>query len=128
MIYAKTYDNNGSLGLAVSYEARGGFQSFDVPSADHLAIIDGNIEIIEPVPVVNVPSIVSMRQARLALLQFGVLAQVNTALANGTDADKITWEYATEVRREDALVANMATALGLSSADLDSLFTLAASL
>ena len=54
MIYAKTYDNNGALALAVAYEARGGFQSFDVPSADYLAIIQGKIEIIEPVPFVPV--------------------------------------------------------------------------
>lgn len=128
MIYASIYDNYGQPALQVSYVAIGGWLAFDVPDYSHLAIINGKIEIIEPVPFVLVPSVVFMRQARLALLQVGVLAQVNLAIANGTEADKITWEYATEVRRSDALVLNMATALGLSSADLDSLFTLAASL
>ncbi|MES2499270.1 MAG: hypothetical protein V4570_01940, partial [Pseudomonadota bacterium] len=37
------------------------------------------------------PSIVSMRQARLALLQFGVLSMVDAAIAQGSEADKITW-------------------------------------
>jgi hypothetical protein len=81
-----------------------------------------------PSAIQIIPTVVSMRQARLALLQFGVLSQVNLAIANGNDADKIAWEYATEVRRSDALVTNMATALGLNEASLDSLFSLAASL
>lgn len=45
----------------------------------------------------------SARQARLALLGAGLLAQVNTAVANMVgaegDAARIEWEYAQEVRR-----------------------------
>ncbi len=48
----------------------------------------------EPQPVV-IPSVVSMRQARLALLQQNLLATVDAAIAAGNEADKITWEYAT---------------------------------
>ena len=87
-----------------------------------------NEELQDYTPPSYVPNVVSMRQARLALLQFSVLEQVNQAVANGNDADKITWEYATEVRRDYQLVANMAGALGLSETDLDNLFTLAATL
>lgn len=79
-------------------------------------------------PVAIVPTTVSMRQARLALLQSNLLDAVNTAIAAGGEADKITWEYATEVNRSDALVQNMAIALQLSEAQLDELFTLANSL
>ena len=75
-----------------------------------------------------IPSTVSMRQARLALLQSGLLETVNTSLSGGSDADKITWEYATEVRRDDALVTNLSAALNLKESDLDNLFTLASSL
>lgn len=75
-----------------------------------------------------IPSTVSMRQARLALLQSNLLDEVNSAIATGTEADKITWEYATEVNRSDALVTNMATALNLFETDLDNLFTLAITL
>jgi hypothetical protein len=86
-------------------------------------------QFIEPVPPLPViPSIVSMRQARLALLQSNLLETVNTAINQGSEADKITWEYATEVSRDDALVTNLSAALGLTSEQLDSLFTLASSL
>lgn len=80
-----------------------------------------------PVPVV-IPTVVSMRQARLALLQGGLLTTVNTAIETGSEADIITWEYATEVNRADTLVANLATGLGLSETDLDNLFLLASTL
>lgn len=75
-----------------------------------------------------VPRTVSMRQARLALLQYGLLDQVNAAVDAGGEADRITWGYATEVRREDSLTQNMAMALGLTEENLDALFTLASTL
>lgn len=75
-----------------------------------------------------IPTTVSMYQAREALRQSGLLMTVNQAIAGGTEADQIKWEYATEVNRHDALVANMATALNLTSTDLDALFTLASTL
>lgn len=81
---------------------------------------------LPPEPVI--PTAVSMRQARLALLQVNLLTQVETAIASGTQADQITWEYATEVNRSDALVQNLSVALGLSETDLDNLFILASSL
>ena len=89
--------------------------------------VDGKFSApVVPVPVI--PTTVSMRQARLALLQVDILDEVNTAIAAGTEADKITWEYATEVNRSDALVTNMAAALNLTEQDLDNLFTLASTL
>lgn len=79
-----------------------------------------------------VPEAVTMRQARLALLQAGLLAQVNTAITNmpgaAGDAARITWEFAGDVQRSDALLAQLAGALGLSDAQLDDLFRLAATL
>jgi hypothetical protein len=79
-------------------------------------------------PPAPIPTTVTMRQARLALHQGGLLTTVNAAIAAGAEADKITWEYATEVKRDDALVTNMATALNLTETDLDNLFTLAGTL
>jgi hypothetical protein len=86
---------------------------------------EGGSIVSAPVPS---PAVVSMRQARLALLQSGFLEQVSSAIAAGSQVDLITWEYATEVRREDPLVANLSAALGLTSQQLDNLFTLAATL
>lgn len=84
---------------------------------------------VEPLPPEPAPiPTVSMRQARLALLQNNLLDAVNTAINAGNEADKITWEYATEVNRSDALVQNLSAALGLSETDLDNLFILASSL
>lgn len=86
------------------------------------------IEPVVPEPEPYIPESVSMRQARLALLQSGLLATVDAAIASGTEADKITWEYATEVNRSDALVDNLSVALGLSEQQLDELFILASTL
>ena len=82
----------------------------------------------EYVPVVvAVPEVVTMRQARLALLGAGLLAQVNTAVANMPgvegDAARIEWEYAQEVRRDSPLVAALSAAFGWTGAQLDDLFT-----
>ncbi len=83
-------------------------------------------------PVEPVPASVTMRQARLTLLQSGLLTQVNAAIANMPgaegDAARIEWEYAQEARRDSPLLAQLAGALGLSDAQLDDLFRLAATL
>ncbi len=71
---------------------------------------------------------VSMRQARLALLQYSLLTAVNTAIANGNEADKIEWEYATTVVKSSPLVQNMVSYLGLSKEQLDNLFNVASTL
>lgn len=81
-----------------------------------------------PEPTVPVPAVVSMRQARLALLQAGLLASVETAMAGASAADQIEWEYATEVRRDSPLVVSMTAALGWTAEQVDDLFRTAASL
>lgn len=86
--------------------------------------------IVEPE---QVPHRVSMRQARLALLEAGMYSNVNAAIANIEDertrqAAEIEWEYATDVERNAGLVPVLGAALGLSEADLDNLFRRAATL
>lgn len=75
------------------------------------------------------PSVVSMRQARLALLQIGKLADVDAAIAAlpspSKEAAKIEWEYAAEVSRDSTLMKQLAAAIGLDDTALDALFTLA---
>ncbi|MFM9829724.1 MAG: hypothetical protein ACKVOB_13445 [Sphingomonas sp.] len=75
--------------------------------------------------------IVSMRQARLALLGAGLLDDVEAAINGIADAAartaaQIDWEYATEVRRVSPLVASLGPALGLTDAQIDALFVAAA--
>ena len=78
---------------------------------------------------VQMPRVVSMRQARLALLAMGLLDDVETALgllpAEQQRAARIEWEYATEVRSDNGTVELLADTIGL---DIDALFALAASI
>jgi hypothetical protein len=79
------------------------------------------------------PTAVTMRQARLALLQAGLLSQVDTAINSITDplekqAAQIEWEYATVVDRNSQFVQNLAAGLELTEEQLDQLFTTASSL
>jgi len=75
------------------------------------------------------PKSVTMRQARLALLQSGLLQTVTDAIANGTDeAMKIEWEYATSIERDWASLIALTEALGMTSQKLDDLFLLASAL
>lgn len=69
---------------------------------------------------------VTMRQARLALLAAGKLADVNTAIDAMPEPDRtaarIEWEYSGSVRRHQPFVLQLAPAIGLDSAGLDALF------
>ena len=81
----------------------------------------------------RVPNAVTMRQGRLALLQFGLLSLVDASISLMPDpmqreAAKIEWEYATEIVRNSPLVQGLTGALGLTEEALDQLFTLAATL
>ena len=77
-----------------------------------------------PPPVTSV----TPRQARLALLGAGLLDQVNTLLNTAGGVDLITWEYASVINRSDPMITNLAASLGLTSAQIDALFTGAATL
>lgn len=73
-----------------------------------------------------IPASVTMRQARLALLAAGKLAQVEAAINSLPEPQKseakIEWEYSAEVVRNKPFVQSLGAALGLSDDDLDSLF------
>lgn len=97
------------------------------PDANHTW--SGSAWVPAPLPV---PDVVTMRQARLALLQAGLLAQVNTAVANmpgaAGDTARIEWEFSSTVERNRPLVQSLIGALGLTESQLDDLFRLAATL
>jgi hypothetical protein len=115
----------------VAIEDNSTIERFDFTRADFPGALPPALP--EYVPVVDpVPEVVTMRQARLALLGAGLLAQVNTAVANmpGTDGDaaRIEWEFSSTVERHRPLVLSLITALGLTDAQLDELFRQAAAL
>lgn len=87
----------------------------------------------EPVAVSGkMPMAITMRQARLALLNAGLLDDVEAAIITMDEPQRtqtqIEWEYAQEVQRDNALVAALGPMLGLDDAAIDSLFSMAATL
>jgi hypothetical protein len=79
-------------------------------------------------PEPQVFPVVTMRQARLALHDAGLLTQVNGAVSALGGSVEIEWEYATTVERSSPLVASLATALNLSEQEIDALFEAAKTL
>lgn len=96
--------------------------------------LTGEAAVFSPVPVVPaVPVSVSMRQAKRALLNAGLLDAADLAIAGIADetarrAAQIDWTSATDVRRDWPLVAAIAQALSLTDAQIDALFVAAAAL
>jgi hypothetical protein len=82
----------------------------------------------DPVPSPPVIASVTPRQARLALNAAALLSQVDAAVAAADQATQITWEFATQIDRNDPLIATLAAGLNLSSAQVDALFAQAATL
>ena len=79
-------------------------------------------------PVPTVPQIVSPRQIRLAMSQTGMRANVEAAVNAASQEVQDTYHYATEFRRDDPLIPPLAKQLGITDAQLDQLWSLAATL
>ncbi len=87
---------------------------------------DGN-SFHEGVPDSPVPS-VSPVQIRRALRRSGLYDAVAGFVAAADSDVKDAWEYATEIDRHNPLINAAAAALGKTDAEIDALFSLAASL
>ncbi len=74
------------------------------------------------------PASVSAYQARIALLNAGLLAAAEALMADpATEAvARIAWEHATVFERSSPFIVTLAPALGLSEAQVDDLFIAAA--
>ena len=74
----------------------------------------------------SVPTSITARQARLALLQVGKLNDVATAINSLESPTKeqiqIEWEYATEIYRNHNFIETLGASLGLDKDALDELF------
>lgn len=90
-------------------------------------ITDEEAAVLLPV-VSQIPQSVTRFQARAALYQAGILSSVEALMANeATPAlAKLAWADAQEFKRSSPTIAAMAGALGLTSQQLDDLFTTAA--
>lgn len=85
-------------------------------------------EPVDPTPIG--PQVVTMRQARLALLSIGLLDQIETAIDAMDEPErtiaKIEWDYSSEVHRDKPFVNSLGATLGLDDEAIDALFAAAA--
>lgn len=93
-------------------------------------IAAGNVPEPYQPPAPPVITSVSMRRARLALLQVGLLDSVDLAIEAivdpiGKKSAQIEWEYAQTVNRDSPLITQIATGLNITEQGMDDLFNLA---
>lgn len=93
------------------------------PSARH--VWQGGTWVLGPEPV---PLEVTRAQGKLALLNAGLLANAQAAATAAGQAAEIAFNDALTYERTSPTLNALATALGLSSSDLDSLFIAASKL
>jgi hypothetical protein len=114
----------------------------EITEEQHTALLDAQAEgktiqpdihgapeaVTLPHPPAPVPRVVTMRQARLALLAAGKYSAVNAAMADASEAIRIEWEFAATVDRDSQTTQLLAAALNLNDTKLDELFTAAGKL
>ena len=88
-------------------------------------------KIQEEVP--KIPESIAMWQARSALIDAGLLDDIDAFLANIPDATErkkaqVKWEFSNTVRRDDPLLAAVVVKMGITNQQLDALFIAAAAL
>jgi len=117
---------------AATEDYPGPMQTLPMPEGFDINLI-GKYKIVDGELVLNREAmVVTPRQARLALLQKGLLSQIDSVIASLPEPERSAaqteWEYALEVRRTDAWIENLAPALGLTPEETDALFELAATI
>lgn len=100
-----------------------------------IKMIDGNPVEMTPMEIAEweaaqnaptpIPQSVSARQAKRALLEAGLLDQVETLISTQPREVQIDWADATEFSRAWPTLLSLQAALGLSDTELDNLFILA---
>jgi hypothetical protein len=69
-----------------------------------------------------VPATITPLQARRSLRSFGLMDDVEAALAVADDDTREAWEYAIEIHRDDPVLLALAEHIGITSDMLDDLF------
>jgi hypothetical protein len=120
-----------SLGLVIAHEAG----SYHISTPDGRVIghgaqgvcspesVEADLAIPGPLPV---PGEVTPLQMRLALNAAGLRPTIEAAVAAADQQTRDAWEFASTIRRDNPLLAAMASALGLPPAQVDALFRNAA--
>lgn len=80
----------------------------------------------------QIPTEVTMRQARLALVDAGMYGSIQSAINSLPEPMKtkalIEWEYSNTVQRHNGFVSQLRPILGMTEEDLDNLFIAASKL
>lgn len=76
---------------------------------------------VAPEVIIAIPTSITMRQARLHLLDLDLLDDVEV-LVSQDKRYQIEWEYANEVLRNSPLISAMQTSLNLSDEEIDNMF------
>ena len=76
---------------------------------------------VEPEPIVIIPSSITMRQARLHLLDLDLLDDIEDFISQDRKW-QIEWEYATEILRNSQLIDAVKLSLGLDDDAVDNMF------
>lgn len=87
------------------------------------------VETGEPEPETGpdpVPAVISRFQARAALMDAGLLADVELAVGSAGPLAQLAWAEAVEWRRDSPTIAAIAASLDLTDGQLDDLFRAAA--
>jgi len=133
-VITRYFANTGGdyLGGYAGAEPPEGAVEVDSPPEDARDVFNGNAW-VKYAPPVTVPQTVTRRQARQALFLAGLLDSVEPAIAAIPDVTQrrlaqIEWEDSLEFDRKRPLVIGIGTALGLTSAGIDELFTTASTL
>lgn len=91
---------------------------------EEVTVVTEPIILTPPAP--SVPYEVTMRQARLVLLGAGLLDDVEAAInalpSPIKEQARIEWDYSSTVQRHNGLVSQLGPLLGLTEAQLDSMF------
>ena len=80
----------------------------------------------DPIIAERAAMTVSRFQALAALLNAGLLSQVNVAIADAGPLAQLAWAEATEFRRNSPTIAGLVAGLGLTDTQVDDLFRAAA--
>jgi len=72
--------------------------------------------------------IVTPFQGRMALIDAGLMAQVQAAVDAADEKTKTAWEYAVEWKRMSPMIEALSSALGMSETQVDDLFRAAQSI
>ena len=91
-------------------------------------ISEGNTPEPADVYVAPVPTVITALQARLALNEMGIRQSVEDAVAIANQDVKDFYEFATEWKRDNTVLLDMAVnTLGMTEAEIDNFFILASS-